>query len=135
VGIGTLAPDQGTEIHLENTDGNSRILIEGDNGAVLRFKKGNSTADISYDGSSITASNLSVAFDDGLNLPAGSAVKYNGLSGWRLVDTDYFQSGNDGWICVDNWNNNTARTLQRFTPIPRSVRSTYCARIRPETMF
>lgn len=116
VGVGTLTPNTGTELHLKKTDGSGQLLIEGDNGAVLRFKQGGNTADISYDGDKITVANLNLTISDNLNLPAGAAISYNGLNGWRLVDTDNFETGDDGWTCVDDWTNNTARTFSRFTP-------------------
>ncbi len=116
VGIGTLTPESGTELHLKSTGGSGRLLIEGDNGAVLRFKKGNNTANISFDGSKITIDNLNLILTGGLNIPSGTSIRYNGLAGWRLIDIDNFDTGVEGWGCVDAWTNNTAKTVQRFTP-------------------
>jgi hypothetical protein len=59
---------------------------------------------------------MNLTLQDDLNLPAGVKIKYNGLPVWRLIDRDDFESGSEGWTCVDDWANNTSRTFQRFTP-------------------
>ena len=116
VGIGTVTPDAGTQLHVAQEQGVGRVLIEGDNGAALRFKQGSNTADISYDGDKITVSNLNLTLTDGLNLQGSASVNYAGLKNWRLIDTDNFETGDDGWICVDDWTNNIPKTFQRFSP-------------------
>ena len=116
VGAGTVTPQSGTQLHVINPDGTGRLLVEGSSEAAIRLKKGSSNSDISFDGNKITISNMNLTLSDDLNLPAGASIKYNGLPGWRLIDRDDFESGNDGWTCVDDWTNNTSSTFQRFSP-------------------
>lgn len=116
VGAGTVTPQSGTQLHVINPDGTSRLLVEGSSEAAIQLKQGSSTSDISFDGNKITISNMNLTLSDDLNLPAGASIKYNGLPGWRLIDRDDFESGNDGWTCVDDWTNNLSRTFQRFSP-------------------
>lgn len=116
VGAGTVTPQSGTQLHVINPDGTSRLLVEGSSEAAIRLKQGSSTSDISFDGNKITISNMNLTMSDDLNLPAGASIKYNGLPGWRLIDRDDFESDSDGWTCVDDWTNNLSRTFQRFTP-------------------
>jgi hypothetical protein len=116
VGAGTVNPQSGTQLHVKNTDGTGRLIVEGDNDAVIRLKQGSNSSDITFDGNKITIANMSLILSDDLNLPAGASIKYNGLPGWRLIDRDDFEAGDDGWSCVDDWTNNTTRTFQRFTP-------------------
>jgi hypothetical protein len=103
-------------------------------GSLLRFKQGSNTADISYDGDKITVANLNLTLSDNLNLPAGAAISYNGLPGWRLVDTDNFETGDDGWTCVDDWTNNTSKTFSRLRPTPPSAGNTYSGQSRAAMM-
>lgn len=116
VGAGTVAPDPGMQLHVENEQGVGQLCIEGSNNAAIFFKKGSNSADITFDGNKITISNLNLTLSSNLNLPAGIGIKYNGLVDWRLIDRDDFESGTDGWTCVDDWTNNTSVTFQRFTP-------------------
>ena len=116
VGIGTVTPDAGTQLHVAQEPGVGRVLIEGDNGSALRFKQGSNSADISYDGDKITVSNMNLTLTDDLNLQGSASVNYTGLKNWRLIDTDNFETGDDGWTCVDDWVNNTPRTFDRFSP-------------------
>jgi len=116
VGAGTVTPQSGTQLHVINPDGTGRLLVEGSSEAAIRLKQGSGTSDISFDGNKITISNMNLTLSDDLNLPAGASIKYNGLPGWRLIDRDDFESGNDGWTCVDDWTTNFSRTFQRFSP-------------------
>ncbi len=116
VGAGTVSPQAGSQLHIKNDNGTGRLLIEGAGEAGLRMKQGSNTSDITFDGDKITVNNLNLILSDDLNLPAGTAVEYNGVPDWRLVDRDDFESGSDDWSCVDDWTNNDSRTFQRFTP-------------------
>lgn len=116
VGAGTVTPDPRVQLQTGNDQGTGRLLVEGSNDAAIRFKKGGNSASITFDGNKITISDMNLTLSDDLNLPAGVKIKYNGLPAWRLIDRDDFQSGSDGWSCVDDWTNNTSRTFQRFTP-------------------
>ncbi len=117
VGVGTVNPRSGTQLHVTNTDGTGRLMIEGSNEATLRLKQGSNSSDITFDGNNISIANIYITLSDDLNLPPGTTVKYNGLPGWRLIDRDDFESGEEEWYCVNEWGNNTtSRTFQRFTP-------------------
>jgi hypothetical protein len=89
------------------------------------FKKGNNTAKITYNGDKISITNFNLTFSEGVNLPAGKTLVYNGTADWRLVDTDDFATDNDGWVCHNMWSNTTPSTLQRSLPIPRSARDIF----------
>lgn len=54
----------------------------------------------------LTSSTADLTVDDNLNLTTGKALKYNGVSDWRLVDVDDFVSGGG----VDSWVGTTALT-------------------------
>jgi hypothetical protein len=68
--------------------------VEGENNAKIDLKKGANTASITYDGTNLV-------FSNGLHLPAGQTVNYNGIADWRLIDTDDFETDVEGWICHD----------------------------------
>ena len=70
--------------------------------AEIKFKKEANSASITYDGTNINIQNLNLVFDNGINLPAGQSVKYNGLADWRLVDADDFETSTEGWSTNNN---------------------------------
>lgn len=107
VGVGTIAPTTGNELHVKDAAAAAKVLVEGATGSEIEFKKGANTASITYDGTNINIENLNLVFDTGLNLPAGQTVKYNGVSDWRLVDVNDFSTGTDGWQFYTNWSNST----------------------------
>ena len=108
VGAGTASPTAGNELHVKDAAADAKVLVEGATGSEIEFKKGANTASITYDGTNINIENLNLVFDAGLNLPAGQTVNYNGIADWRLVDTDDFSTGTDGWQFYTNWNNSTS---------------------------
>lgn len=116
IGVGTKTPDPGSQLHVKNSTGAAKVVVEGSDGAEIAFKKGADTATISYDGDKITISNFNLVFGEGIKLPAGKTIKYNGIADWRLVDIDDFETGNDGWVCHTAWNNTTSGTMQRKSP-------------------
>lgn len=116
IGVGTKTPDPGSQLHVKNSAGAAKVVVEGSDGAEIAFKKGADTATISYDGDKITISNFNLVFGEGIKLPAGKTIKYNGIADWRLVDIDDFETGNDGWVCHTAWNNHTNGTMQRNSP-------------------
>lgn len=69
---------------------------------------------------SVSANNLA--------LSSGGTVSYNGLSDWRLIDVDNFETSNEGWVCyTDYYTNTLAATPQRFE-IGAPVNSGYVLR-------
>jgi len=116
VGVGTKSPDSGAQLHVKNSNGTGKVTVEGTDGAEILFKKGNDTATISYDGDKINISNFNLVFDEGIKLPVNKSVRYNGDADWRLVDTDDFETGTEGWICHTIWNSTTTASFERFTP-------------------
>jgi hypothetical protein len=116
VGIGTKSPDSGAQLHVKNSNGTGKVTVEGTDGAEIVFKKENDTATISYDGDKINISNFNLVFDEGIKLPVNKSVRYNGDADWRLVDTDDFETGTEGWICHTRWDGTTTATFERFTP-------------------
>lgn len=107
VGAGTATPTAGNELHVKDATAAAQVLVEGattskvvlqsTDGSEIEFKKGANSASITYDGTNINVEGLNLVFDAGINLPAGQTVKYNGLSDWRLVDVDDFESSVEGW--------------------------------------
>jgi hypothetical protein len=119
VGVGTRVPDTLTYLlQLSKTNGTGTLLIEGSQRAELILKKASNSAigSISFDSSKISIRNLSISIQNNLELPTGASIKYNGLSDWRLVDRDDFSTGNDGWVCNEDWFNTTTKTIQRGIP-------------------
>ncbi len=116
VGVGTAAPTAGNELHVKDAAADAKVLVEGETGSEIEFKKGANSASITYDGNNINIENLNLVFSAGLNLPAGQTVKYNGISDWRLIETDDFETNNDyeGWICHDRWDNSNVVQYQRI---------------------
>lgn len=107
VGVGTASPTTGNELHVKDAAAGAQVLVEGattskilmesTDGAEIKFKKGANTASITYDGNNINIQNLNLVFSNGISLPAGQAVSYNGLKDWRMVDVDDFESSTEGW--------------------------------------
>lgn len=116
IGVGTKTPDPGSQLHVKNSAGATNIVVEGSDGAEIAFKKGADTATIFYDGDKISISNFNLVFGEGVKLPAGKTIKYNGIADWRLIDIDDFETGNNGWVCHTAWNNTTNGTFDRYTP-------------------
>ncbi len=107
VGIGTASPTTGNELHVKDAAAGAQVLVEGattskilmesTDGTEIQFKKGANTASITYDGNNINIQNLNLVFSNGISLPAGQTLSYNGLKDWRLVEVDDFESGIEGW--------------------------------------
>jgi hypothetical protein len=116
VGIGTQTPDANAQVHVKNGAGAGKITIEGPDGAEIVFKEGDNAASVSYDGDKINISNFNLVFNEGIKLPAGKTIRYNGEADWRLVDIDDFKNGNDEWICHYNWSDENVAPFGRFTP-------------------
>lgn len=110
VGAGTASPAAGYQLHTKNPSGDGKVLIEGVGNAKIDFKSGSNTASITYDGNNINIQNLNLVFDSGINLPAGQTIKYNGLSDWRLVDADDFETSTEGWANYLNYTSSTVNT-------------------------
>lgn len=115
IGVGTKTPDSGSQIHLKS-NGTAEVRLESAQNPEIVFKKGDNTAKITYDGNKISISNFNLVFSEGVNLPTGKTLVYNGTADWRLVDTDDFDADSDGWVCHKQWNNTTPSTFQRFSP-------------------
>ena len=116
VGLGTISPDTNAIMHVKNNTGTSRITIEGNDTAVILMKTRTNTTAITFNGSKISIPDLSGHLSQGVNLPSGKTINYNGLSTWRLVEEDNFSSDAEGWECIDNWNNSAIKTFERFKP-------------------
>ncbi len=136
VGIGTATPTAGNQIHAKNAAGDAQVTIEGSeeaklvlestDGAEIKFKKGANEASITYDGTNINVEGLNLVFDAGINLPAGQTISYNGVSDWRLVDIDDFETDNEGWVHRSQLATNaTVGTLNRFEYHTGAVNSGY----------
>lgn len=115
VGIGTLNPSSESQLHVQKTNGTSRILVEGRDTARIKFKADADSASISFYGGKVYISNYNIVFDEGINLASGKSVSYNGDLDWRLVEYDDFNTDTEGWYSAKNWNENEGRTLERVT--------------------
>lgn len=119
VGVGTRVPDTlAYSLQLSKTNGTGTLIIDGSQRSELVFKKASNSAEgsISFDSSKISIRNLDISIQNNLELPAGAMVKYNDLNDWRLVDRDDFSTGNDGWVCHEDWFNTTNKSIQRSIP-------------------
>jgi hypothetical protein len=54
VGVGTITPTAGYQLHVKNPDAEAKVLIDGSSKSSLVFKKGAKTQDMSYDGAKIS---------------------------------------------------------------------------------
>jgi len=115
VGVGTISPDTSALLHLKNSQGNTTLLIEGQQSAELLLEKAGSTSALTFDGR-LDITNLNLTIDGNLDFPPGGSILYNGLSDWRLVDRDDFSTDQDSWSCVDNWWANDPKSVQRISP-------------------
>jgi len=113
VGTGTATPSAGYQLHVKSAAGDGKLLVEGSTGSEIQFKKGANMASITYDGTNISIQNLNLVFDSGISLPAGQTVKYNGVSDWRLVDTDDFLTTTEGWSSYPGYSSSSASAPSR----------------------
>ena len=116
VGLGTISPDTNAIMHVKNNTGTSRITIEGKDTAVIMMKTRTNTTAITFNGSKISIPDLSGHLSQGVNIPPGQSVKYNGLSTWRLVEEDNFTTDSEGWECTSGWASTGSRLFERFKP-------------------
>jgi hypothetical protein len=116
VGLGTISPDTNAIMHVKNNTGTSRITIEGKDTAVIMMKTRTNTTAITFNGSKISIPDLSGHLSQGVNIPPGQSVKYNGLSTWRLVEEDNFTTDSEGWECTSGWASTGGRLFERFKP-------------------
>jgi hypothetical protein len=64
----------------------------------------------------LTSTTTALTVNDNLNLTTGNTLQYNGLSDWRLVDRDDFQSGSlDGWSGTTTLTGTTAAPLENVS--------------------
>jgi hypothetical protein len=115
VGIGTLNPSLESQLHVQKTNGTSRILVEGRDTARIKFKADADSASISFYGGKVFISNYNIIFDEGINLASGRTISYNGDSDWRLIEYDDFNTDGEGWYSAKNWQDDERRTLERVT--------------------
>jgi len=115
VGIGTLNPSSESQLHVQKTNGTSRILVEGRDTAKILFKADNESASISFYGGKVFISNYNIVFDEGINLASGKTVSYNLDSDWRLIEYDNFDTDTEGWYSAKNWQDNEARSIERIS--------------------
>jgi hypothetical protein len=113
VGIGTLSPSSESQLHVQKTNGTSRILVEGRDTARIKFKADADSASISFYGGKVFISNYNIVFDEGINLASGRTISYNGDSDWRLIEYDDFNTDVEGWYSAKNWQDDERRTLER----------------------
>jgi hypothetical protein len=116
VGLGTISPDTNAIMHVKNNTGTSRMTIEGKDTAVIMMKTRTNTTAITFNGSKISIPDLSGHLSQGVNIPPGQSVKYNGLSTWRLVEEDNFTTDSEGWECTSGWASTASRLFERFKP-------------------
>jgi hypothetical protein len=113
VGIGTLNPSSESQLHVQKTNGTSRILVEGRDTAKILFKADNESASISFYGGKVFISNYNIIFDEGINLANGRTVSYSQIPDWRLIEYDDFNTDIEGWYSAKNWQDNEARSIER----------------------
>jgi hypothetical protein len=113
VGIGTLNPSSESQLHVQKTNGTSRILVEGRDTAKILFKADNESASISFYGGKVYISNYNIIFDEGINLANGRTVSYSQIPDWRLIEYDDFNTDTEGWYSAKNWQDNEARSIDR----------------------
>ena len=113
VGIGTLSPSSESQLHVQKTNGTSRILVEGRDTARIKFKADADSASISFYGGKVFISNYNIVFDEGINLASGRTISYNGDTDWRLIEYDDFNTDVEGWYSAKNWQDDERRTLER----------------------
>ena len=115
VGIGTLNPSSESQLHVQKTNGTSRILVEGRDTARLKFKADADSASISFYGGKVYISNYNIIFDEGINLANGRTVSYSQIPDWRLIEYDDFNTDAEGWYSAKNWQENEARSIERIS--------------------
>ena len=114
VGVGTTTPDAGQQLHvLGNTKLEGDLEITGTvTGIEVDFE--NITSDIN------TSANISaegtVTAGNGIELPTGQSISYNGKNDWRLVEVDDFSQDTEGWVCQRSWRESDSRNFERFSP-------------------
>ena len=113
VGIGTLSPSSESQLHVQKTNGTSRILVEGRDTARIKFKADADSASISFYGGKVFISNYNIIFDEGINLASGRTISYNGDTDWRLIEYDDFNTDVEGWYSAKNWQEDERRTIER----------------------
>lgn len=72
VGVGTLSPSSGYQMHLANASGAGKLLVEGSDGAQLDFKKGNTAATVGFG-----SANNNFVVNPGAN---NTTFQYNGTT-------------------------------------------------------
>ncbi|WP_282774600.1 hypothetical protein [Phaeodactylibacter xiamenensis] len=114
VGIGTTEPDDQQRLHVVgNTKLEGDLEITGTvTGIEVDFE--NITSDIN------TSANISaegtVSAGNGIELPTGQSISYNGKNDWRLVEVDDFSQDTEGWVCQRSWRESDSRNFERFSP-------------------
>ena len=116
VGMGTIQPDTSTHLHVKDTSGVSRVLLEGKDSSVVVFKTRSNTSTMVFDGDQLSIPDAHLELSGGISLPAGQSVKYNNLPSWRLVEVDDFSTGVEGWSCIRDITNSTPVNFERFSP-------------------
>ena len=119
VGVGTLVTDTLSYLlQLSNVNKTGTLIIDGSQRSELILKKvGNSSSGvISFDSSKVSIRDFDISIQNNLELPAGATIKYNGLNDWRLIDRDDFSTGNDSWVCHEDWFNTTSKNILRTIP-------------------
>jgi hypothetical protein len=114
VGIGTLNPSSESQLHVQKTNGTSRILVEGRDTARIKFKADLDSASISYYGGKVFISNFNIVFDEGINLANGKTVSYNMDPDWRLIEYNDFKTTEEGWYSAKNWYEDERKSATRI---------------------
>ena len=114
VGIGTLNPSSESQLHVQKTNGTSKILVEGRDTARLKFKADADSASISFYGGKVYISNYNIIFNEGINLANERTVSYSQIPDWRLIDYDDFNTDAEGWYSAKNWYEDERKSASRI---------------------
>ena len=132
VGVGTVTPTAGNELHVKDGTAAAQVTVEGattskivvqsTTGSSIDFKKGANTASITYDGTNINVQNLNLVFSAGINLPAGQTISHNGIPDWRQVINDDFEAGTfAGWQSFQTLNATTPLDQPLIVTLPTTI--------------
>ena len=114
VGIGTLNPSSESQLHVQKTNGTSKILVEGRDTARIKFKADLDSASISFYGGKVYISNYNIIFNEGINLANERTVSYSQIPDWRLIEYDDFNTDAEGWYSAKNWYEDERKSASRI---------------------
>jgi hypothetical protein len=134
VGIGTVTPASGYQLHTKKPSGTGKILLEGSDAAQLDFKKGGTVGSLGFG----TANNDFV-LNPGAN---NTALQYNGTNkltvttnGATLAGTLDATTVNAGTLTANNFSPANMAITSKLAVGQSSVDANYAFRVNGESQF